>query len=157
MPKIRICTKCKKKYPTTLEYFHCDNQKRSGLRPVCKKCRSRYSKKYYQENRKNCLKIAKKYHSTINGHLRQIYIAIRHRCNNLNCKAYKNYGGRGIQNKFKSFVEFANYITNKLQIDPRKLQIDRIDNDGHYEKGNIRFVTRSENNKNRRNWKWKRN
>jgi len=31
------------------------------------------------------------------------------------------------------------------------LEIDRINNDGHYERGNLRFVTRAENVNNRRN------
>lgn len=39
---------------------------------------------------------------------------------------------------------------NELKIDPRGLTIDRIDNSGNYEKGNIQFITHKENNQNRR-------
>ena len=85
--------------------------------------------------------------------MKQVFVGIKQRCNNPNHKAYKYYGGRGIQNKFKSLDEFRNYIINELQIDPRKLTIDRINNNGNYEKENIRFVTQAENNKNKRNSK----
>lgn len=78
------------------------------------------------------------------------FVGIKQRCNNPKYKGYKNYGGRGIRCLFKSSDEFVNYIINELQIDPRKLTIDRIDNDGNYERGNIRFVTQTENLKNRR-------
>jgi len=64
-------------------------------------------------------------------------------------KQYKDYGGRGIKVKFTSFEDFYNHIINTIKIDPRGLTIDRIDNDGHYEKGNIRFVSRAENNRNK--------
>ena len=67
-------------------------------------------------------------------------------------KDYKNYGGHGIKNKFKSTGEFVDYVINELQVDPCGLQIDRINNDGNYERGSIRFVTCSENNRNRRGW-----
>ena len=92
----------------------------------------------------------KQYHNTFNGCLRTVYYGIKRRCTNSKDVGYKDYGGRGIQNKFESVDEFINYVTDILKIDPRGLQIDRIDNNGHYEKGNIRFVTRSENCMNRR-------
>ncbi len=84
------------------------------------------------------------------GHLRRVFAAIKHRCNNPSNGAFKNYGGRGIQNKFSSVDEFVDYVVNKLQVDPRELHIDRINNNGHYEKGNIRFVTCKENNNNKK-------
>lgn len=62
---------------------------------------------------------------------------------------YNRYGGRGIRCKFNSFEEFFCYIVNTLEIDPRGLQIDRVNNNGHYEIDNIRFVTAKENCNNR--------
>lgn len=102
-------------------------------------------------------KAHKKYRKTLNGHLQHIYGQIKDRCNNSRCGVYKNYGGRGIQNKFESLNEFRNYIINDLGYNDlnkiKKLEIDRIDNNGHYEKGNIRFITHKENCKNGRVWK----
>ncbi len=80
--------------------------------------------------------------------------AINQRCTKPNSQWYHCYGGRGIKNKFKSVKEFVGYVVNELRYDNynkvRGLQIDRIDNDGHYERGNIRFVTCKENSMNRR-------
>ena len=128
--------------------------KRKGIN---KKTVKRYSqsekgkltrRKYWQsEEGKQC---NRKYRQTIKGCLHAVYANLKQRCNNPKTRNYKNYGGRGIKNKFKSVNEFIDYIINVLQIDPRRLQIDRIDNDGHYEKGNIRFITAKENANNRR-------
>ena len=93
-----------------------------------------------------------RYRKTINGHLRHIFASIKQRCNNPKCKSYKNYGGRGIKCLFKSSNDFVDYVINELQTDPRNLTIDRIDNNGHYEPGNVRFVSYSENLKNRRSF-----
>jgi len=138
MMMMKTCTKCGKEYPATLEYFYADKRYKDGLIWWCRECRRRASKKY---------------RNTIIGYLRNVFNNIEKRCNDPGRKDYKNYGGRGIQNKFKSSDEFVNYVINELQIDPRGLDVDRIDNDGHYEPGNIRFITRSENLKNRRGWK----
>lgn len=77
--------------------------------------------------------------------------AMCQRCTNPNDLSYHNYGGRGIQFRFGSVVEAVNYILKEL---PHKtydsLDIDRIDNDGHYEPGNLRLCSRSENLSNRR-------
>jgi len=42
----KICSKCHKEYPSTIEYFHKDSQKHDGLRSSCKTCHNKYRKKY---------------------------------------------------------------------------------------------------------------
>ncbi len=72
------------------------------------------------------------------------------RCNNPKTKGYKHYGGRGIKILYNSYQEFITDVGKR----PNKfLTIDRIDSNRHYEKGNCRWSTWSEQNKNRRNWR----
>lgn len=144
------CTKCKEWKP--LSEFSKHLPGKNGLRARCRKCCNYHYKKYRQTKRAKLLrrKSDEKYRQTLIGHLYHRFNTIKQRCVDSTQKCYKNYGGRGIKCLFKSSDEFVNYIINELQIDPRGLQIDRIDNDGHYEKGNIRFVTCKENNNNRR-------
>jgi len=72
------------------------------------------------------------------------------RCNNPNHPRYARYGGRGIKFNFAGAAEAAAWVQEKFAYEEIKdLQIDRIDNDGDYEPGNIRFVTNKENCKNR--------
>jgi len=65
--------------------------------------------------------------------------------------AYKNYGQRGIKFNFPSVLEAGLWIMENLGLPDRSLELDRINNNGHYEPGNIRFVTRQENSVNKRN------
>ena len=74
---------------------------------------------------------------------------IKNRCENPNHKMYKYYGGRGIEFRFSSYSEFVEYVV-KLPNASLALDIDRINNDGHYEVGNIRWVTHKENLNNKR-------
>jgi hypothetical protein len=80
------------------------------------------------------------------------YIGAKSRCTNPNVKQWKNYGGRGIEFRFKDFPEFMQALGA-----PRpspKHSLDRINNDGHYEPGNIRWATQKEQcNNTRRNKK----
>jgi len=43
--KLKTCSKCKKEYPATKEYFKKDCQKSDGLCPSCKICVSKYRRK----------------------------------------------------------------------------------------------------------------
>ena len=105
--------------------------------------------KYNQTHKPEKTEYDRTRRQTIVGHLRRLFESMKYRCTNPNCPIYKYYGGRGIKVCFESLDDFCNYVINILKIDPRGLTIDRIDNDGNYEKGNIRFITRAENNKNK--------
>ncbi len=75
------------------------------------------------------------------------------RCYNKGHHNYKNYGGRGVfvcdkwKNDIGAYVKWC--LDNGLHKN-KKLQVDRIDNDGPYDPSNCRLVTSAENLKNRR-------
>ena len=73
------------------------------------------------------------------------------RCTNPNKTRYKDYGGRGIKvcdEWVDSYSAYEAYMMALPGFD-LELQIDRIDNDGNYEPGNVRWVTRKVNMNNR--------
>lgn len=109
----------------------------------------RATKKYWHNHSKKCHTRVKEYRRTIAGSLRNTFAHMNARCNNPEHIAYHHYGGRGIELNFSS-DEFVNYVMDVLCVDPRGFEVDRIDNNGNYEPGNIRFVTHAENLKNRR-------
>src|SRR4051812_28768038 len=83
--------------------------------------------------------------------LRQRINAAQQRCQNPNDKNYHNYGARGIQFKFASVREAGLWILQNMELPKNhRLQLDRENNEGHYEPGNLRFVTSKVNQSNRR-------
>ncbi len=79
---------------------------------------------------------------------------IKQRCNNPKNIAYKNYGGRGIEFRFSSSAEFSMWVLDNLGVKPNnKHSIDRIDNNLHYEKGNLRWADYREQARNKRMYK----
>jgi hypothetical protein len=75
------------------------------------------------------------------------YIAARARCANPNDELHwKDYGGRGIKFLFASFEQFYAHIGPR----PAGTTLDRIENDGNYEPGNVKWSTLSEQQKNQR-------
>jgi len=81
-----------------------------------------------------------------------IWSKVKARCLDESRKDYKNYGHRGItvdQSWIKSsrpFIDWA--LGNGYE---NYLELDRIDNDGPYSPSNCRWVTKSQNARNKRN------
>lgn len=74
------------------------------------------------------------------------------RCTNPNHSAFEHYGARGVEFRFTSPAEAARWIRDNLGIPsmPKTVEIDRVDNDGHYAPGNIRWANRAVQLANRR-------
>ena len=75
------------------------------------------------------------------------FSAAKYRCNNPCVPGYKDYGGRGVRFLFASFEEFY------AELGPRPgagYSVDRINNDGNYEPGNVRWATWSQQIRNQR-------
>lgn len=72
------------------------------------------------------------------------------RCLNSRSRWFRHYGGRGIRVCDQWRDSFVAFLTDMGRRPDPKLSLDRIDNDGHYEPGNCRWATASEQVKNRR-------
>lgn len=72
------------------------------------------------------------------------------RCCEPNCKEYRYYGYRGVKFNFNSVPEAIEYIKNNLPPRQTGETLDRTNNMGHYEPGNITWAQRSQQNKNKR-------
>ena len=149
----KYCGGCNQDKP--VGEFSKNRSNKGGLQSQCRECRNRYQAGYQKtgQGREVQRKSSLKRYNTLPGRLCCIFHHMNRRCNNPNHKYYYRYGGRGIQNRFTSLDDFRDYVINILGIihidQIEGLEIDRIDNDDHYEKGNIRFVTPKENANNR--------
>ncbi len=97
------------------------------------------SARYRAENPEKLKALGKKYRSTVRGWLVRRYHAMGQRC-----QKQKSYIDKGIKNNFESSDALVDYVVNELKVDPRGLECHRIDDDGHYEPGNIEFLTDAE-------------
>lgn len=76
-------------------------------------------------------------------------ISAKQRCTNPKDRAYERYGARGIRFEFSSPTAMAVWVQENLGLH-REMELDRIDNDGHYAPGNLRYLNRSQNQSNKR-------
>jgi hypothetical protein len=76
-----------------------------------------------------------------------------HRCRDTRSARYANWGGRGIRVCVRWLI-FENFYAD-MGDPPPGMSLDRIDNDGDYEPGNVRWATAAEQIANRRQSKQK--
>lgn len=80
------------------------------------------------------------------SYLRRVYDGAKERCNNPNHISFQYYGARGINFNFNSFTDFCKELGHR----PEGCTLDRIDPNGHYEVGNVRWATPKEQRNNQR-------
>ncbi len=97
--------------------------------------------------------------NTLHGHagrgekrskIYQCWNAMLERCGNPKNIFYRNYGGRGIKVCDSWKENFVNFLNDMGAAWKPKLEIDRIDNDGNYEPRNCRWITHTQQNRNKR-------
>jgi hypothetical protein len=86
--------------------------------------------------------------------LHRRWSGIKGRCYDVTHNGFHNYGGRGIQMAPEwrdDYIAFRDWIVVNIGMPPDlSYTLDRVNNDGNYEPGNIRWATRKEQHHNTR-------
>lgn len=81
----------------------------------------------------------------------KVWEGFRSRCSDPDNPSYEWYGGRGIRVCAEWQSDYAAFFAHVGPRPSKKHSLDRIDRDGHYEPGNVRWATWTEQARNRRN------
>jgi len=76
--------------------------------------------------------------------------AMKQRCTQKSAAGWMNYGGRGIVVCERWVNSFPNFLEDVGLRPDKRYSLDRINNDGNYEPGNVRWATRSQQRRNSR-------
>lgn len=91
----------------------------------------------------------RKYYSECPRDVKKIWMNIFTRCYRENSISYHNYGGRGIK-VHPSYFDLKTFYEDLGPRPSKNHSVDRIDPDGDYSPGNLRWATTAEQNANRR-------
>jgi hypothetical protein len=106
-----------------------------------------------------CLKLEKLIerstsHGKSHSWIYRVYAGMKNRCYNPQDKHFCRWGGRGITvcDEWKnSFQAFYDYVSQLPHFGEKGYSLDRINNDGNYEPGNVRWATNETQCNNRSN------
>jgi hypothetical protein len=76
--------------------------------------------------------------------------SMNQRCSNPKNTRYADYGGRGITVDPAWATSFSSFLTDVGYAPAKNYSLDRINNDGNYEPGNVRWLPNGEQQRNQR-------
>jgi hypothetical protein len=92
-------------------------------------------------------------HGQHNSKLYTAWCNMKARCDNKSHAQYSDYGGRGIKYQ-PSWEKFEVFASDVGEPPDDKYTLDRIDNNGNYEKNNVRWASRHTQARNKRKNVW---
>ena len=101
---------------------------------------------------KRCRNCKGKKHGLHKHKLYMVWAQEKQRCYNKNATSYDGYGARGIivSDEFLDFSVWLKYVESLDNAYKDNYTIDRANNDGNYERGNLRWSSKSEQARNTR-------
>lgn len=136
----KICSLCKELKPVSI--FNKASNSKDGLDGRCRPCYLEYRRKNYIKTQSARKSYAIK--RRLKFPWEPFYYGARIRCNNPKDIHYPKYGAKGI--KFLMSMDEVRQIWLRDKAwDMKRPSIDRINNKGHYEISNCRFIELSEN------------
>lgn len=110
---------------------------------------------YGQKQSIEAMRQSKITHGMSETRLYKIFKGMKYRCEGKNCPCYGRYGGRGIRVEWTTFEQFIadmgdSYEQHVKAHGAENTSINRIDNDGNYNKENCEWSTKKFQSRNRR-------
>lgn len=111
---------------------------------LCPRCLKQIKRRVDSPGEK-CRRCASKTHGLRFHKLHGTWSHQRNRCNNIKNDRYSSYGARGIKvsKEFNKFDVWLSYVLSLPDACRNKYTIDRIDNNGGYKRGNLRWVSKN--------------
>ena len=83
-------------------------------------------------------------HGMSKHELYKTWVGVRNRCNNPKDPYFHNYGGRGVKMHPAWEQSFAAFLEGVGKRPSPQYSLDRVNNNGNYEPGNVRWLTKKQ-------------